>query len=112
MQSLSVSRDTLNPLLNTAVLKQRLADIERYKYRNGVEIHRWPHFLLGRMGKHLYKYKFNHGVKAFAAYIVYNDIQHWKHMQSQVFLTYQQEGELVYNTTIHTAMFFGLCAMI
>jgi hypothetical protein len=33
-------------------------------------------------------------------------------MQSQVFLTYQQEGELVYNTTIHTAMFFGLCAMI
>ena len=88
MNALSVSRDTLTPLLNTAILKERLADIEFFKYRYGVEISRWPHFALGRLGRHLYKYKFNYGVKAFAAYIVYNDMVHYRHMRSQVFLSY------------------------
>ena len=88
LHALSVSRDTLNPLLNTAVLKERLADIEYFKYRHGVMIHRWPHFALGRLGTNLYKYKFNYGVKAFAAYIVWNDIQHYRHMKTQVFLSW------------------------
>lgn len=82
VHALSVSRDTLNPLLNTAILKERLADIEFFKYRYGVELARWPHFALGRLGKHLYRYKFNYGVKAFAAYVIYKDVINFKHMRT------------------------------
>ena len=44
INALSASRDTLNPLLNTTVLKNRLADIEHFKYLHGEKYARWPAF--------------------------------------------------------------------
>ena len=35
MNALSVSKDTLNPLLNTTILKQRLSAIEYYNTIHG-----------------------------------------------------------------------------
>ena len=77
---LSTSRDTLNPLLNTETLKNRLAVIEHYKYLHGVEHAHWPHFAMSRLGRHLMKYKFNYAVKSFALYMVYRDIALFRHM--------------------------------
>ena len=75
INALSASRDTLNPLLNTTVLKQRLADIEKYKYLHGEKYARWPAYFMANTGRHLWKYKFNYAVKGFAAYLVYREIQ-------------------------------------
>lgn len=84
---LSTSRDTLNPLLNTETLKNRLAVIQHYKYLNGVEHAHWPHFALARLGRHLMKYKFNYAVKGFAAYMVYRDIAAYQHLQKRTFMS-------------------------
>ena len=110
--ALSISRDTLNPQLNAAILKQRLQEIEFYKYRFGVEIHRWPHFLMQRVGKHVYKYKGNYLVKGLAAYMVYSDVQHYRYMRTQAFLSYEQEGQLLAPIVLHSAFFTGLCLLI
>lgn len=74
------------------MLKQRLEDIEFYKYRFGVELARWPHFAMQRLGSHVYKFKGNYLVKGFAAFIVYSDVQHYRYMRTQVFLSNQQEA--------------------
>ena len=75
INALSASRDTLNPLLNTTVLKNRLADIEMYKNLHGEKYARWPAYFMANTGRHLWKYKFNYAVKGFAAYLVYREIQ-------------------------------------
>lgn len=112
VNSLSVSRDSLNPQLNAAILKQRLEEIEFYKYRFGVQIHRWPHFAMQRVAKHVYKFKGNYLVKGFAAYMVYSDIQHYRYMRTQAFLSYEQDAQLVAPIIVHSAFFAGLCLMI
>lgn len=109
---LSVSRDTLNPSLNASVLKDRLASIEYYKFRFGEGIARWPHVLMQRTARHLYKYKVNYLVKGFAGYIVYSDVQHLRHMRTQAFLTYNQEQQLYENIFLHSAFFAGLCLLL
>ena len=50
LNALSASRDTLNPLLNAKLLKDRLEAIEHYKYQHGIKYARWPHYALGRAG--------------------------------------------------------------
>jgi len=78
---LSISRDSLNPLLNAQILKERLALIEHYKAANGGHMfHHWPYYFMKNMGTHMNRYKFNYGLKAFAAYVVYRDLQNWQHM--------------------------------
>ena len=74
LNGLSHSRDTLNPLLNAEVLKERLMMIEHYKNQHGVQYARWPHYYLSRVGSRLYKYKFSYALKGFAAYLIYRDV--------------------------------------
>ena len=71
INALSVSKDTLNPLLNTQVLKDRLIAIEHYKWVGGARYARWPHYFMQNFANHLWKYKFNLAVKGFAAYMMY-----------------------------------------
>ncbi len=78
---LSASRDTLNPLLNTTTLKNRLADIQHYKYINGVEFAHWPHYVLTRLARHTYRYKFNYAIKGFAGYLVYRDYATYRQLK-------------------------------
>lgn len=110
--ALSVSRDTLNPSLNHKILKERLADIEHYNYRLGVKAAHWPHYVMMNASKHLYKFKFNYALKGFAAYMLYSEVQYYRHMQTQVFLSYQQEGQLSANVLARGAIFGGLCLLI
>jgi hypothetical protein len=65
-----------------------------------------------RVGKHVYKFKGNYLIKGFAAYIVLSDVQHYRYMRTQAFLSYQQEGQLLSNILLHSAFFGGLCMLI
>lgn len=109
---LSASRDTLNPLLNTNTLKNRLNAIEHYKYVHGVERAHWPHFALARFGRHVMRYKGNLAVKGFFAYLIYRDLAYRSQMHQTSFVTLQQEGYMIAQTAMHTGAFLGLCAMI
>jgi hypothetical protein len=65
---LNTSRDTLNPQLNLENLKNRLNLIEYYKNLHGIEHAYWPHYALGNIGRHLYRYKFNYAIKGLFAF--------------------------------------------
>lgn len=110
--ALAVSKDSLNPLLSHERLTDRLAAIQKYRYIRGLEHTHWPHFLMTRAGQHLMKYKFNYGVKAFAAYIVYRDIAHYNHISSKAFLSYDQQAEIFLRTGAHSAILAALCLYI
>jgi hypothetical protein len=70
---LSASRDTLNPLLNAGILKQRLEMIEHYKLANGGHRYQhWPMYFMEKAGRHLRVYGINYAVKGFAAFLVIN----------------------------------------
>lgn len=86
---LSSTRDTLNPLLNTEVLKARLEVIEHYRYEHGVKMVHWPHYAMQRLSGHLMRYKFNYAIKGFAAYLMYRDFARYSHMRSTSFTTIQ-----------------------
>jgi hypothetical protein len=109
---LSVSRDTLNPLLNTETLRNRLNVIESYKYMYGVEHAHYPHYAMQRFSKHFMRYKFNYAVKGFALYLMYRDISQFRKMNNQSYVTIY--GEIIFGAQLgfHTAMFAGLCAFI
>ena len=109
---LSVSRDSLNPKLNAQTLQRRLAVIEHYRYRFGVEQAHWPHFMMGRTFNALWKYKFNYAVKGMAALALFSAVQDFRNVNSKAFLTYDQAA--VYHMKIATqaAVFAGVCAII
>jgi hypothetical protein len=112
LANLSVSRDSLNPALNLTLLKGRLNAIEYYNNRLGVELAHWPHFAMKRLGTHLNKYKFNYLVKGFALYIVYSDVQYYRYMQTQAFLTRHQETSMKLNVLCHSAVAGGLFLLL
>ena len=87
--ALSVSRDSLNPLLNTETLRNRLAVIEHYKYLHGVERAHWPHFAMQRMLRHVMRYKVNLVIKAGALGLLVNDVQHFRVMHRETLPTIQ-----------------------
>jgi len=89
VNALSVSRDTLNPLLNTTILKQRLAAIDYYKTLHGARYARWPHFWMGETANRLWKYKANIAVKGFAAYMVYREVQNYRNLNEKTVMTFQ-----------------------
>ena len=88
INALSVSRDTLNPLLNTTILKQRLNMIEHYKHLHGEKYARWPHFWMGQTANRLWKYKFNLAVKGFAAYIVFREVQNYRNLNEKTVMSF------------------------
>ena len=89
INALTVSRDTLNPLLNTTILKQRLATIEHYKHLHGEMYARWPHYWMGRTANTLWKYKFNYAVKGFAAYMVFREVQNYRNLKEKTVMSFQ-----------------------
>lgn len=108
----SASRDSLNPLLNTERLKQRLDAIEYYKYKHGQVYSRWPHYALGKAGRHLMRYKFNYAVKGFAAYLLYSDYQQYKHLSSIAIMSLESDAEFIVRITGKTVGFAALCMLI
>ena len=92
INALSASRDTLNPLLNTTVLKNRLKDIEYYKFIHGEKYARWPAYFMANTGRHLWKYKFNYAIKGFAAYLVVREIQQYNNLKEKSILSLEQSG--------------------
>jgi hypothetical protein len=84
---LSASKDTLNPSLNLETLKNRLWVTEHYRLLHGVEHAHWPHYMMKNVGNHLWKFKFNYGVKAFFIYQVAREVQHYRHLNSVSFMT-------------------------
>lgn len=65
-----------------------------------------------KVGRYLYKYKFNILVKGLAGYMVYSDVMHLKHMRTQVILTYNQEAALYQNIFLHSGIFVGICLIL
>jgi hypothetical protein len=85
-QLLNASRDTLNPAVNLETLKNRLWVTEHYRLLHGVEHAYWPHFVLKNVGNHLWKYKFNYGIKGYFVFNLFRVIQNYRYQQSVVFL--------------------------
>ena len=69
---LNHAKDALNPLVNTRILKERIAVIDFYKFRYGADHTYWVHAAMRRMSGNLNRYKFNYALKAFLAYQVYS----------------------------------------
>ena len=112
INALSASRDALNPLLNTTILKNRLADIEHYKYIHGEKYARWPHFLMGNMGRNLWKYKFNYAVKGFAAYLVFREIQQYNNLKDKSILTLEQSMFSMAGIGTYGGGLVAICALM
>ncbi len=109
---LSVSRDALNPMLNTETLRNRLAVIQHYKFQHGAEFAYWPHFFMRNVATHLMKYKFNYAVKGFAAYLVYRSVADYRHHNQRMFLNLDQHGQFFLSIGASTALFGGICALM
>ena len=88
INALSVSRDTLNPLLNTTILKERLTMIEHFKNLHGEKYAHWPHYWMGRHASQLWKYKFNYAVKGFAAYMVFREVQQYRNLSAKTVMSF------------------------
>ena len=112
INALTVSRDTLNPLLNTNILKKRLADIEYYKYLHGEKYARWPHYWMGQTAQRLWKYKFNYAVKGAAAYMLYREVQNHINLNQKTVMTIQQSFADFGSIGAHAALLGGLCMFI
>jgi hypothetical protein len=109
---LSASRDTLNPLLNTETLKNRLAVIEHYRYVHGVEYAHWPHFAMSRLARHVFRYKVNYAIKGFAAYLIYRDVAQYRHLKATTFMTIPQELSFGVSAAFHSGLLLGICCLI
>lgn len=107
-----VSRDTLNPMLNTTILKQRLQAIEHYKLLNGAKYARWPHFWMGQTAAKLWKYKSNLAVKGFLAYMVYAEVQNYRNLQDKTIMTFNQSFASFGKIGVHATLFAGACLII
>ena len=112
INALSVSRDTLNPLLNHTILRQRLDAIEHYKFEHGVRIARWPHYLMGDVARRLYKYKFNLAVKGMAAYMVYREVAALKAANNERFLSIEESSTRMANIGLSAGVLAAVCAII
>lgn len=102
----------MNPLLNAELLKQRLTQIEHYKYQHGIQYARWPHYALSRLGSNLYKYKFSYALKGFAVYLIYRDVQNIRYWNEKVVLSYQNYGQMCSEVAVKAGGFAALCLLL
>ena len=112
VNALSVSRDTLNPLLNTKVLKERLALIEYYNLKHGAKYARWPAYFMMQSANKLWKYKFNLAVKGAAAYMLYREVANYRNLNEKTVMTIQQGIASYASIGMHAALLGGICAII
>ena len=112
INALSASRDTLNPMLNAKTLKDRLTAIEYYKYQHGVEHARWPHFFMTNCARHLNRYKFNYGIKAFGAYVVYREYSNYRRIENTQFTSIEQQAENLGGIFFSSVALTAVCLLI
>ena len=112
VNALSVSRDTLNPLLNTQVLKNRLAAIEYYNMQHGSLYARWPKHFMAQTAAKLWKYKVNLAVKGAAGYMLYREVQQYRNLSEKTIMTFQQSFGSFGSIGAHTALFIGVCGLL
>ena len=108
----SSSRDTLNPLLNTHRLKARLALIDYYNQKHGVQYARWPAFALQKLGANVWRYKANYAVKAFAAFLVYQEYQQYKHLSDVAIMSFEADVAHYVRMGVKTGAFGAICMLI
>ena len=106
------TKDTLNPNLNSAFIRERLMVIEHYKFRYGEAHTYWVHQLLGKTSRNIFKYKYNYLLKAFLAYQVYAKYAQYRHMNEMTFLTSSQRAELTIPIFLNSAVLAGTCLLI
>ena len=112
INALTVSRDTLNPLLNTEILKKRLADIEYYNTLHGAKYANWPYFFMKNAGNYMWRYKYNLAVKGFAAYMVYREVQQYRNLSEKTLMTIQQSGNGMLKIGANSAIFGTMCFLL
>lgn len=112
INALSVSRDTLNPLLNTTILKQRLKMIEHFRTLHGERYAYWPHYWMGNKASQLWKYKFNYAVKGFAAYMVFREVQQYRNLKAKTVMTFNQSFSSFGQIGATTGFFATVCLLI
>ena len=72
----------------------------------------WPHYFMKNAARHLYKYKFNYGVKGFAAYVIYRDVANHMYVQKREWLTLDKKYGAYSDMLVHSGIFMGLCLFI
>ena len=108
----NASVDTLNPLLNRNTLVARLQAIEFYHLRHGIEHYHWPHYFMRNVAQHMYKYKFNYGLKAFCIYLMYSDVAAYNHLSKNKFTSYTDLNMFMLNLSAHGALTAGVFAFL
>lgn len=109
---LSATRDALNPQVNTAKLRNRLWVIDHYRYRYGAQHTFWLHTFMKNQGARLWKYKFNYGVKALAAFMIYNSYQSYNEADGTRLLTATEQGMYRANILVSAAAATGIYLII
>ena len=79
--------------MNLQTLKNRLWVTEHYRLLHGVEHAYWPHFFLRNMGAHVFKFKFNYALKGFFAYQCYRDVQNYRYVNANTFISSDKQFE-------------------
>ena len=109
----SVTRDALNPRMNTEILRKRLWTIDHYRYRYGAKHTYWVHFALQKYGKKLWTYKLNYGLKALLFYNAYSQYQRYNKADAENYLS-ETERTVAHRLPIlfSTGAFAGACLLI
>lgn len=109
----SVTRDALNPRMNTEILRKRLWTIDHYRFRYGAKHTYWVHFALQKYGKMLWTYKLNYGLKAVLFYNAYSTYQAYNKADSEAFLG-ETERTVSHRIPVcfSTGVFAGACLLI
>lgn len=109
---ISAHRDLLNPKMSLQLVKDRLAMIEHYRAIDTHRIVHWPHYALGRIGKHVYKYKFHYGFKAFVIYMAYREVQNYRHLRTVAYLDMNQTTYHYQSILLHALFAGAVCTFI
>ena len=102
----------MNPQVNTEKLRHRLWLIDHYKYRYGAQHTYWVNAAMRKYGSQLWKYKFNYGLKAAGAVMVWNRYQYYQKQDEERFLTDTERYELAGYTSAYAIGLAGLCCII
>ena len=86
------ARDTLNPQLNSELVKNRLWVIDHYKFRYGRDHTYWVNAALRNIFTHVNRFKFNYALKTFFAYQMYLKWSQLRYYEDTMFLTNTQRA--------------------
>ena len=99
-------------MVNTETLRNRLWVIDHCKYRYGANHTFWVHNVLGKTFRHLNKYKFNYGVKAFMLYATVAQYKNYYYVREMSLLSDYQRAAYWRQIELTTAGFVASCVLI